>query len=330
MDQEKIGSFIRELRREKGLTQESLAEDLGVSQRSVSRWETGKTMPDYALLPALCEILEVNAAELLNARRIEGESVAKNEVTAATRTLIALAGDKKTLRRLLGAVISAVLTIACALGLYAGEFSVSVDSTDELERAINDYHFVAEVNADVLERKALGSRLFVLYGDRDRPGLCGLACLEKGALGGYRFLSCDDSDERWICARAVTVGRRQYCVSYGVNDLPGIDAYGICGMLYWDGESAATDPPGPAVLEEYTDAPFLHITEINKNMMLWTQRIRYYAQGEEISASEMRDRYGERGGATSSGTGSAELWLFYVYEGLVFLLGFVFVRYFLL
>ena len=41
MDQEKIGSFIKEIRIEKGLTQEQLAEQLGVSQKSVSRWETG-------------------------------------------------------------------------------------------------------------------------------------------------------------------------------------------------------------------------------------------------------------------------------------------------
>ena len=49
MDQEKIGCFLKQLRRERGLTQEQLAEQLGVNPRTVSRWETARTMPDFAL-----------------------------------------------------------------------------------------------------------------------------------------------------------------------------------------------------------------------------------------------------------------------------------------
>ena len=59
MDQVKIGSFIKEIRKEKGLTQEQLAEKLDVSQKSVSRWETGKTMPDLSLYEPLCEVLGI-------------------------------------------------------------------------------------------------------------------------------------------------------------------------------------------------------------------------------------------------------------------------------
>ncbi|MDO4282496.1 MAG: helix-turn-helix transcriptional regulator [Clostridia bacterium] len=57
MNQEKIGLFIRELRKEKNMTQEQLAENLGVTDKSVSRWENGKTMPDYTLLKPLCDEL---------------------------------------------------------------------------------------------------------------------------------------------------------------------------------------------------------------------------------------------------------------------------------
>jgi len=49
MNQEKIGNFIRKLRKEKDLTQEQLAEKLGVTDKSVSRWENGKTMPDFTI-----------------------------------------------------------------------------------------------------------------------------------------------------------------------------------------------------------------------------------------------------------------------------------------
>lgn len=66
MNQENIGKFIAKLRKEKKLTQEQLAEKLGVTDKSISRWENGKTMPDYSVVQQLCEILEVTVVELLN------------------------------------------------------------------------------------------------------------------------------------------------------------------------------------------------------------------------------------------------------------------------
>ena len=57
MDQKKIGSFLKELRKEKGLTQEQLAERLKVSSRSVSRWETGNNMPDLSILVELSDFI---------------------------------------------------------------------------------------------------------------------------------------------------------------------------------------------------------------------------------------------------------------------------------
>ena len=56
MNQEKIGVFIAKCRKDKNLTQEQLAEKLGVSNKSISRWENGKTMPDYSILKDLCSI----------------------------------------------------------------------------------------------------------------------------------------------------------------------------------------------------------------------------------------------------------------------------------
>ncbi|MBP3256059.1 MAG: helix-turn-helix transcriptional regulator [Clostridia bacterium] len=75
MNQEKIGVFIANCRKEKKLTQEQLAEKLGVSSKSVSRWENGKTMPDYSLLKDLCEILGININELLSGERIKKEEI---------------------------------------------------------------------------------------------------------------------------------------------------------------------------------------------------------------------------------------------------------------
>ncbi len=63
MNQEKIGKFIAECRKQKNLTQEQLSEILGVSSKSVSRWENGKTLPDYTILDSLCNALEISINE---------------------------------------------------------------------------------------------------------------------------------------------------------------------------------------------------------------------------------------------------------------------------
>jgi transcriptional regulator with XRE-family HTH domain len=69
MNQIKIGSFLKELRKEKGLTQEQLAEQLNVSNRSVSRWETGNNMPDLSMLIALAEYYDVDVREIIDGER---------------------------------------------------------------------------------------------------------------------------------------------------------------------------------------------------------------------------------------------------------------------
>ena len=69
MDQQKIGRFIAQCRKEKSLTQEQLAETLGVSNRSVSRWENGNNLPDVSLFQPLCDALEITLEELLDGER---------------------------------------------------------------------------------------------------------------------------------------------------------------------------------------------------------------------------------------------------------------------
>ena len=69
MDQIKIGAFMKELRKEKGLTQEQAAERLNVSNRTVSRWETGTNMPDISLLLEIAELYGVSIPELIDGER---------------------------------------------------------------------------------------------------------------------------------------------------------------------------------------------------------------------------------------------------------------------
>lgn len=71
IDKKQFGGFLSELRKERGLTQKELAEKLFVSDKAVSKWECGQSMPDITLLKPLAGILEVTVAELLEGRRIE-------------------------------------------------------------------------------------------------------------------------------------------------------------------------------------------------------------------------------------------------------------------
>ena len=77
MDQIKIGRFIAALRKERGLTQEALGRRLGVTNKTVSRWENGNYMPDIELLVPLGEALGVSVNELLAGERLDDAAFRK-------------------------------------------------------------------------------------------------------------------------------------------------------------------------------------------------------------------------------------------------------------
>ena len=75
MNQLATGKFISRKRKEKNLTQEQLAEKLGVSNKTISKWETGKCMPDYSVVKPLCDELGITVAELLDGEESEEKSL---------------------------------------------------------------------------------------------------------------------------------------------------------------------------------------------------------------------------------------------------------------
>ena len=77
MDQIKIGKFIATRRKEQGMTQAVLAEKLGISDRAISKWENGKSMPDSGIMLELCDLLRINVNELLSGERIMAEAYDK-------------------------------------------------------------------------------------------------------------------------------------------------------------------------------------------------------------------------------------------------------------
>ena len=120
MDQKKIGKFLKELRKEKGITQEEFAEMLNVSGRTVSRWETGANMPDISLLVDIAEFFDVSIPEIINGER--KSEIMEKEVKETVLSLsdYAEAINKKIKGRLL------VLTVIAIVGMIA---FVAIEST---------------------------------------------------------------------------------------------------------------------------------------------------------------------------------------------------------
>ena len=123
MNQDRIGKYILKKRKELNLTQEQLAEKLGVTNRSVSRWENGKTLPDLSIFRLLCETLNITLEELLSG---EDHSKGNNE------TINYLKYQKKIYKyRLLIVIVFSLLILLGIIYLifkpYKLEFSDSID-----------------------------------------------------------------------------------------------------------------------------------------------------------------------------------------------------------
>ena len=119
MDQKKIGLFLKELRKEKRLTQGQLAEHLNMSDRTVSRWETGTTLPDLSVLIELADFYHVDIREI-----IDGERKSETMNTEMKETLIKAAQyaeeDKQTHLNQMHKIISALISgFGCFLILSA-------------------------------------------------------------------------------------------------------------------------------------------------------------------------------------------------------------------
>ena len=90
MDQVKIGRFIAERRKAKHMTQMQLAEKLNITDRAVSKWETGRSMPDASLMPQLCELLGITINDLFN-----GEVIVMEDYKEKSEQLLAEMAKQK-------------------------------------------------------------------------------------------------------------------------------------------------------------------------------------------------------------------------------------------
>ena len=159
MNQERIGRFIAELRKEKKLTQIDLANKLGITDRAISKWENGRGLPDLSLLTPLCEILDVSINELLSGSRLDKkdyqEKLEKNIIDAIDYTDKKIRKTKKIFIIILSVIIMFIALFMVMYGIdinrmrnnksvifstWGYSYVPPIDlKEDEIELAITDY-----------------------------------------------------------------------------------------------------------------------------------------------------------------------------------------------
>lgn len=118
MDQKAIGAFLKRLRKEKGLTQEQLAERFFVSSKTVSRWETGSNMPDVGTLIDLADFYDVDIRELIDGERKSEMMDKETKDTLKKVAAYATEGEKKAQSKVMNTVIGICIAVLVFIVMY--------------------------------------------------------------------------------------------------------------------------------------------------------------------------------------------------------------------
>ena len=199
MDYNKIGKFIATERKSKKLTQAKLAEKLFVSEKTVSKWENGKGIPDTSLLLNLCEILNVSLNELLSGERIIKENKQQNN-----NILLDMAKEielkNKTIWKSMW-VIMTVSIIALFIGIFLTAFLVpkgiwqlvALVGICILFLAPCLYALKLEVSTGVYKCKKCGYEITPTYHE----------ALNAMHMGTTRYLKCPHCHKRTWCKKVI-------------------------------------------------------------------------------------------------------------------------------
>lgn len=162
MNQEKIGKFIASCRKSKKLTQVELAEKLGVSDKSVSKWECGKYMPDLSLFAPLCEILNITINDLMSGETVDN----KDYVNILEKNIVNMVSNiekKKKRKNKFLIITSMVLILLIIIGyIFYSHYEIDIKydkrtmnceiNNKEIEFTIkgqsllNTYHIIKEID----------------------------------------------------------------------------------------------------------------------------------------------------------------------------------------
>ena len=200
MDQVKIGKFISQMRKEKGLTQKQLGEELLISDKTVSKWETGKGMPEVSLMLPLCEKLGINVNELLTGERIPDEDYKKK---AEENIMNIMREKEESIRKI-------IISIAvCAVTLLAGVTLIIVAGSLEMETwlrivlsAIGAFVIIGGIVVAAVEDMSAGTFECRHCGTRFVPSA--VAYIAGPHTITRRKLTCPKCGKRSYCKRRLT------------------------------------------------------------------------------------------------------------------------------
>lgn len=163
LDKAAFGHFLAQLRREKGMTQKELAATLYVSDKAVSKWERGLSVPDISLLVPLAEQLNVTVAELLQGRRVEEEQrFTREETEELIRKALTFSAEPPERRQARTKKYLPVYVICCVLGV-AGALAVWAAGLADIEGVL------ALLIVDVVFGVVYGAYAHVLDGRDPAP-----------------------------------------------------------------------------------------------------------------------------------------------------------------
>ena len=200
MNQIKIGKFIAECRKKNNLTQMQLAEKLNITDRAISKWENGKTMPDSSIMLDLCNELKISVNELLSGEMINMES--KNE--KQEQVLLDMAKQIEQKNKIIWTsmwVIMAVSIIALTIGLFTVAFMMP-EGVEQLITILGIcvvflipcfYALKLEVSVGAYKCKNCGYEIVPTYSEA-------LWAMHRGTT---RHLKCPKCNKRTWCKKII-------------------------------------------------------------------------------------------------------------------------------
>ena len=200
MDQIKIGRFIAECRKKAKLTQMQLAEKLNVTDRAVSKWETGKAMPDSSIMLELCDVLGISANELLSGEEISMENDRQKNEQLLLDMAKELERKNKTIWTSMWAIMIVSMTALIA-GLFIAAFLIP-EGVWQIVTIIGIcivflipcfYALKLEVSVGAYKCKNCGHEIIPTYSQ----------ALNAMHMGTTRYLKCPKCNKRTWCKKVL-------------------------------------------------------------------------------------------------------------------------------
>ena len=200
MDQVKFGKFIARCRKNQNLTQMQLAEKLNITDRSISKWETGKAMPDTSIMLKLCDILCISVNELLNGEEITME----NNNEKQEQILLDIAKELEKKNKIIWRSMWTILII-CMVALIAGAFVTSFFIPEGVWQFVTlfglcvlflppcFYALKLEISVGAYKCKNCGQEITPTY----------IQALNAPHMGTTRYLKCPICNKRTWCKKTL-------------------------------------------------------------------------------------------------------------------------------